>query len=27
MQMNDSQRITASREKVWASLNDPEVLG
>jgi uncharacterized protein len=26
MQMNDSQRIAASREKVWAALNDPEVL-
>jgi len=26
MQMNDSQRIPASREKVWAALNDPEVL-
>ena len=26
MQMNDSQRIGASREKVWAALNDPEIL-
>jgi carbon monoxide dehydrogenase subunit G len=26
MQMNDSRRIAASREKVWAALNDPEVL-
>src|SRR6201990_134587 len=26
MQMNDSQRIPASREKVWAALNDPAVL-
>lgn len=26
MQMNDSQRIPASKEKVWAMLNDPEVL-
>jgi uncharacterized protein len=26
MQMNDSQRIAASREKVWAALNDPAVL-
>src|SRR5882724_8330062 len=26
MQMNDSQRIPASKEKVWAALNDPEVL-
>ena len=26
MQMNDSQRIPASREKVWAALNDPLVL-
>jgi carbon monoxide dehydrogenase subunit G len=26
MQMNDSQRISASKEKVWAALNDPEVL-
>ena len=26
MQMNDSQRIHASREKVWAALNDPQVL-
>ena len=26
MQMNDSQRIPASREKVWAALNDPEIL-
>ncbi|HEY0301414.1 MAG TPA: carbon monoxide dehydrogenase subunit G, partial [Rhizomicrobium sp.] len=24
--MNDSQRIAASREKVWAALNDPDVL-
>jgi len=26
MQMNDSQRIEAPKEKVWAALNDPEVL-
>lgn len=26
MQMNDSQAINASRDKVWAALNDPEVL-
>jgi carbon monoxide dehydrogenase subunit G len=26
MQMNDSQTIPASREAVWAALNDPEVL-
>jgi uncharacterized protein len=26
MQMNDSQRIPASKEKVWIALNDPEVL-
>jgi carbon monoxide dehydrogenase subunit G len=26
MQMNDSQRIEASRERVWAALNDPAVL-
>ncbi|CAN5160086.1 carbon monoxide dehydrogenase subunit G [soil metagenome] len=26
MQMNDSQRVPASREKVWAALNDPDVL-
>ena len=26
MQMNDSQRIPASREQVWAALNDPTVL-
>ena len=26
MQMNDSQRIPAARDKVWAALNDPEVL-
>ena len=26
MQMTDSQRIEASREIVWAALNDPEVL-
>lgn len=26
MQMNDSQRIAASRERVWAALNDPDVL-
>ena len=26
MQMNDSQRIPASREQVWAALNDPAVL-
>ena len=26
MQMNDSQRIPATKEKVWAALNDPAVL-
>ncbi len=26
MQMSDSQRIAASKEKVWAALNDPAVL-
>jgi carbon monoxide dehydrogenase subunit G len=26
MQMNDSQRIPAPQEKVWAALNDPAVL-
>ena len=26
MQMNDSQRISASKEKVWDALNNPEVL-
>lgn len=26
MQMNDSRRIPASREKVWAALNDPKIL-
>jgi len=26
MQMNDSQRIAASKENVWAALNDPAVL-
>src|SRR2546430_3515526 len=26
MQMSESQRIPASKEKVWAALNDPEVL-
>ena len=26
MQMNDSQRIPASKEAVWAALNDPEIL-
>jgi carbon monoxide dehydrogenase subunit G len=26
MQMNDSQRIPASKEKVWTMLNDPAVL-
>jgi len=26
MQMNGSQRIAAPKEKVWAALNDPEVL-
>src|SRR6185437_16118201 len=26
MQMNESQRILASKQKVWAALNDPEVL-
>lgn len=26
MQMNDSQRIPATRDKVWAALNDPDVL-
>src|ERR1700680_311584 len=26
MQMNDSQRIPAPKEKVWAALNDPQIL-
>src|SRR5437773_12343944 len=26
MQMNDSQRIPASKEAVWAALNDPGIL-
>jgi carbon monoxide dehydrogenase subunit G len=26
MQMNDSQRIPAAKQKVWAALNDPAVL-
>ena len=26
MQMSDSQRIPASKEKVWEALNDPEIL-
>lgn len=26
MQMNDSQRIGAQQERVWAALNDPDVL-
>jgi uncharacterized protein len=26
MQMSDSQRIPASKEKVWAALNNPDVL-
>jgi carbon monoxide dehydrogenase subunit G len=26
MQMNDSQRIPTSKEKVWAALNDPQIL-
>jgi uncharacterized protein len=26
MQMNDSQRIQASKDKVWAALNDPLIL-
>jgi uncharacterized protein len=26
MQMNDSQRIPAAKDKVWAALNDPQVL-
>jgi uncharacterized protein len=26
MQMSDSQRIPASKEKVWAALNDPVIL-
>ena len=26
MQMSDSQRIAASKEKVWSALNDPAVL-
>ncbi len=26
MQMNDSQRIPAPQEKVWAALNDPKIL-
>ena len=27
MQMNDIQRVPASKAKVWAALNDPEILG
>jgi carbon monoxide dehydrogenase subunit G len=26
MQMNDSQRIPASKEKVWEALNNPDIL-
>jgi uncharacterized protein len=26
MQMNDSQRIPAAKESVWAAVNDPEIL-
>ena len=26
MQMNDTQRVPASQDKVWAGLNDPEIL-
>src|SRR6202012_3491042 len=26
MQINDSQRIPASKQKVWAALNNPEIL-
>src|ERR1700759_3891009 len=26
MQMNDSQRIPASKDKVWAALNNPDIL-
>jgi hypothetical protein len=26
MQMNDSQRISAPKDKVWAALNDPDTL-
>lgn len=26
MQMNDSQRVPASQQKVWAALNDPDIL-
>ena len=26
MQMNDSQRIPASKQKVWAALNNPDIL-
>ena len=26
MQMNDSQRIPAPKDKVWAALNNPQVL-
>lgn len=26
MQMNDTQRVPASREKVWAGLNNPDIL-
>ena len=26
MQMNDSQRIPASKQKVWEALNDPDIL-
>jgi uncharacterized protein len=26
MQMNDTQRVPASKDKVWAGLNDPDIL-
>jgi carbon monoxide dehydrogenase subunit G len=26
MQMNDSQRIPASKQKVWSALNNPDIL-
>ena len=26
MQMNDSQRIPASKQKVWEALNNPDIL-
>jgi carbon monoxide dehydrogenase subunit G len=26
MQMNDSQSVPASRQAVWAALNDPDIL-